>query len=300
MESIKKSSWLPALLLLLVAIIWGGGFIITDGAVKTGMPPSLLVTIRFFIPSVIMAFIFRDEIKQAKPIEFLYSSGAGLLLFLAFCSQTYGISLTTPANCAFLTATNVIMVPFLSLFVFKTPLEVRSVICAFTCFIGAAILSWSPGIGITFNTGDKLTLLCAFLFAVHYAYLGKYAPLCKTGVLCCVQLFSTSVFSFIFFLCTERGSFHIEMLTQSFGHLIYLGLFSTGLCYFIQTWAQSRFSPSGTAIILSAEGFFGSLFSVIMGLDKATLNFVLGGGIILISAILVQIETDCIKRFFKR
>ena len=54
--------------------------------------------------------------------------------------------------------------------------------------------------------------------------------------------------------------------------------------------AQKRISPSGTAIILSLEGFFGSLFSVLLGLDKATPTFIIGGAIILLSVIAVQIE----------
>ena len=288
---------LPGFLLLLVAFIWGSGFVITDSVVKAGIPPSMLVTLRFFIPSVIMAVIFRKELAEGDIKEYLYSCGAGVLLFLAFVSQTYGISYTTPANNAFLTATNVIMVPFLSLVLFRQKLDLKSVICAFTCFAGAAILSWSPGVGITFNIGDWLTLLCALLFALHFAYLGNSASICKhTGLLCCIQLFSTSVFAFIFFLFTDLDKFSLPMLTENIWGILYLALFSTGFCYFVQTWAQKRFSPSGTAIILSMEGFFGSCFSVAAGRDDATVTFVVGGAIILLSVIAVQLESDFIKK----
>ena len=90
------------------------------------------------------------------------------------------------------------------------------------------------------------------------------------------------------------------MLTENFPGILYLALFSTGFCYFVQTWAQKRFSPSGTAIILSMEGFFGSLSSVILGRDKATATFVIGGAIILMSVIAIQIESDDIKKLLKR
>ena len=296
-----KEQLLSGSLLLLVAFIWGSGFIITDSVVKAGIPPSMLVTLRFLIPSVIMAVFFRKELSEGSRKEYLYSCGAGVLLFLAFVSQTYGISYTTPANNAFLTATNVIMVPFLSLIIFRQRLDLKSVVCAFTCFAGAAILSWSPGVGITFNIGDWLTLLCALLFALHFAYLGNSASVCRhTGLLCCMQLFSTSVFSFIFFLIVDRDKFSMPMLTENIPGILYLALFSTGFCYFVQTWAQKRFSPSGTAIILSMEGFFGSCFSVAVGRDEATATFVIGGAIILLSVIAVQLESGFIKKLFGR
>ncbi len=291
-----NNSLLPGFLLLLVAFIWGSGFIVTDNVVRSGIPPSLLVSIRFFIPSIVMALIFRKELADGKPREYLYSCGAGSLLFLAFISQTYGISYTTPANNAFITATNVIMVPFLSFVIFRQRLELRSIVCAFTCFIGAAIRSWSPDVGMTFNIGDQLTLLCALLFALHFSYLGRSAELCShTGLLCCIQLFSTAVFAFIFFLCADLERFSMPMLTENIPGILYLALFSTGFCYFVQTWAQKRFSPSGTAIILSMEGFFGSCFSVAAGRDQATVNFVIGGAIILLSVIAVQLEPGFIK-----
>lgn len=292
-----KGQLLPGLMLLLVAFIWGSSFIVTDNVVKSGIPPALLITIRFFIPSVVMAVIFRKELAKGDPREYLYSCGAGLLLFLAFVSQTYGISYTTPANNAFLTATNVIMVPFLSFIIFRQRLDLKSIVCAFTCFIGAAIRSWSPGIGMTFNIGDWLTLLCALLFALHFSYLGKSAELCRrTGLLCCIQLFSTSVFAFVFFLVNDIDKFSMPMLTENFPYILFLALFSTGFCYFVQTWAQKRFSPAGTAIILSMEGFFGSCFSVALGRDEATAAFVIGGAIILLSVVAVQLEPGTIKK----
>ncbi|MBQ4539197.1 MAG: DMT family transporter [Oscillospiraceae bacterium] len=282
---------IPVMLLILVTIIWGSGFIITDVAIKSGISPSLLVAFRFLIPGVLMTLFFWKELIEGDKTEYLYSIGAGLILAIAFVCQTYGISNTTPANNAFLTATNVIMVPFLSAIIFKQPINLKTILCAFCCFAGAAILSWSPGIGITFNIGDQLTLCCAFMFAVHFAYLGKFAVLSKhTGLLCCIQLISTAVFSFIFFIAFEYRSFSMVVTSEVIWSVLYLALFPTGFCYFVQTWAQKRISPSGTAIILSLEGFFGSLFSVLLGLDKATPTFIIGGAIILLSVIAVQIE----------
>lgn len=291
-----ETSLLPCLLLLSVALIWGCGFIVTNHAVHSGISPALLMTLRFLIPSIIMAFLFRRELAAALKSDIIYSAAAGFILFLAFVCQTYGIRYTTPANNAFLTSTNVIMVPFLSLLFFKQKPNLRTIVCAFACFAGAAVLSWSPGIGINFGFGDRLTLYCAFLFAVHYAYLGYFAPkISSAAVLCCVQLFSTAVFSFIFFMIKERSLFVPATLINGALPILYLAILSTGFCYFVQSWAQRKLSPSTTSIILSTEGVFGSLLSVMLGFDKPTITFVVGGTVIFISVMLVQIDFNDFK-----
>ena len=116
---------LPELLLLLTALIWGGGFIFTNLAILSGLPLSLILTLRFSIPTIIMAVLFRQEMAIASRSDLLCGAGAGVILFLAFFLQTYGIKYTTPANSAFLTATNVIMVPFISWLLFRRAVRSR-------------------------------------------------------------------------------------------------------------------------------------------------------------------------------
>lgn len=298
-HKLSTSPLLPSLLLLSVAFIWGGGFIYTNIAVQCGISPALLLTLRFFIPAAIMAILFGKELAVSSLEDLKFGLIAGTILFVAFFCQTYGIKFTTPANNAFLTATNVIMVPFLSLLLFKQKPGLRATVCAFVCFMGAAVLSWSPGVGITFNIGDWLSLLCAFLFACHYAYLGFSAKLIRSAaVLSFFQLAVVSALAFVTFLLFERPLFSATALKSGMGAILYLALFSTGYCYFVQSWAQRRFSASGTAIILSTEGLFGSVLSVLWGFDTPTLTLLVGGSIILFSIILVQLDFDEIKRFF--
>ncbi|MDF3004170.1 MAG: EamA/RhaT family transporter [Oscillospiraceae bacterium] len=296
-NKLSTSPLLPSMLLLSVAFIWGGGFIFTNIAVQCGISPALLLTLRFFIPAAIMAALFNKELAVSSLEDLKFGLIAGTILFVAFFCQTYGIKFTTPANNAFLTATNVIMVPFLSLLLFKQKPGLRSTVSAFICFIGAAVLSWSPGIGITFNIGDWLSLLCAFLFACHYAYLGISAKQIRSAaVLSFFQLAVVSILSLVTFLIFERPLFSVPALKSGMGAILYLALFSTGYCYFVQSWAQRRFSASGTAIILSTEGLFGSLLSVLWGFDEPTFMLLAGGSIILISVILVQLDFEEIKR----
>ena len=296
-HELTETSILPSMLLLSVALIWGGGFIFTNIAVKNGISTALLLTLRFSIPAVIMAVIFSKELAVASPEDFKFGLIAGVLLFVAFFCQTYGIKYTTPANSAFLTVTNVIMVPFLSWAFLRQRPGMRSIVCTILCFFGAAILSWTPGIGITFNFGDWLTLLSAFLYACHYAYLGLSAKKIQSAaVLSFIQLAVVSLLAFATFLIFERDLFSASALKSGAGSVLYLALLSTGYCYFVQSWAQRRLSATGTAIILSTEGLFGSMLSVICGYDRFSGTLAVGGSIIIASVILVQLDFEELKR----
>lgn len=290
-QSFFRSVPVCSAMLMLVALIWGSGFIYTNLAILSGMPPSLILALRFAIPVAVMAFLFRGELAVATPKDIRFGCTAGVILFLAFFTQTYGICYTTPANSAFLTSTNVIIVPLLSWLFFRQFPGVRALFCAALCFVGAAVLAWSPGVGVTFNLGDWLTLLCALLYAGHIAFLGLSGDgIGSAGVLNFLQLLVAAVLSLLYFLLMERGDFTFAALRQGILPVIYLGLFCTGLCFFLQSWAQRYLPPARTAVLLCCEGLFGSLFSVLWGFDTPTLTFVMGGAIILGSVVLVQLD----------
>lgn len=301
MTSLTKSNTrLPNALLALVALIWGSGFVFTNYAVLSGMPPSLILALRFLIPVAVMAALFRQELAVASVDDFRYGAIAGGILFTAFLLQTYGIKYTSPSNNAFLTTTNVVMVPFISWILLKKSPGLRSVALAFLCFVGMAVLSWSPGVGLTFNLGDWLTLLCAFCYACHIAFLGlSDKRVGSAAVLNFTQLAVAGVLSTVVFVLFERRAFSPDSLKTGLLPVIYLGLFATGLAFFIQSWAQRRVPPTRTAVILSCEGMFGSVFSVLCGYDRLSLQLVAGGTVILLSVILIQIDLSAFIRRFR-
>ncbi len=292
----QKAFPVAELLLLLTALIWGGGFIFTNLAILAGLPLSLILTLRFAIPAVMMAVFFRQEMAIATRRDFACGAGAGVILFVAFFLQTYGIKYTTPANSAFLTATNVIMVPFISWLFFRQRPPISAFPLAFTCFIGAVVLAWTPGMGMNFNVGDLLTLFCAFMFACHIAFLGAVSGITSSAaVLSVMQLGVSAVLSFLAFCIIDRASCSWEALREGMLPMLYLSLLSTGLCYFLQNWAQRRVAPAKTAILLSCEGLFGSLLSVLCGYDTPTVTFVVGGAIILLSVVLAQVDWSFLR-----
>lgn len=119
-DSTKK--YLGILGLLTVTIIWGGGFVASDLALET-LTPFQIMFIRFMIAAVIMTALGKDSIRTVSRQEIKCGVMLGAALFGGFALQIIGLQYTTPSKNAFLTATNVVIVPFIALVIYKRKLR---------------------------------------------------------------------------------------------------------------------------------------------------------------------------------
>lgn len=106
--------------LILVTVIWGGGFVASDMALES-LTPFQIMTFRFFLGTVILGGISLPGMKDIKKEEIRAGFFMGCALFAGFALQIVGLQYTTPSKNAFLTATNVVMVPFIAFLVYKKP-----------------------------------------------------------------------------------------------------------------------------------------------------------------------------------
>src|SRR5699024_4189562 len=123
-KRLNKKSLYADLSLLLVAAIWGSGFVVTKNAVNH-ITPFYMLAIRFW-----------ERVKNTKLKDIKAGAVIGFFLFTAFATQTYGIKYTTVSKQAFITASNVVMVPFFYWFVSKKKPEPYEIMSAIICFIG--------------------------------------------------------------------------------------------------------------------------------------------------------------------
>ena len=93
--------------LLITSLIWGATFLVVKDALHPeGFPPLLFAGIRFILAAFcILAFV---EIKLIRK-EFLGPAVCGLILFIGYAFQNYGLVETTPTKSAFIT--NLLPVP---------------------------------------------------------------------------------------------------------------------------------------------------------------------------------------------
>ena len=100
----KNIKFKADVMLLLVAIIWGSGFIATEYAINANMTPLIILAFRFTIAALVLFIFMAKKIKEISRKEWVRGGIAGVILFFAFYFQTIGQSLTTISNSAFITA----------------------------------------------------------------------------------------------------------------------------------------------------------------------------------------------------
>lgn len=288
----KHKSLYADLSLILVSLVWGAGFVASKESL-TVAKPFYIMTIRFFSASILMSLVFHKKLKQISKQDFKNGFIVGLFLFLAFGSQTVGLQFTDAAKQGFLTATNVVIVPFLYWGISKKRPDIYSMASALLCLFGISLLTLENGFhGI--NIGDVLTLICAVFFAAHIVSVGYYTRKTDPITLTILQLSSAAVLSLITAVFFEPVPTDLT-LSGSLA-LLYLGLFSTFIAFLVQNVAQKYTTSTHAAIILSTECVFGSILSFIFLKEKFTILMGFGSLIIFISVIISETKLNFLKK----
>lgn len=282
MENWFMKKYLGIIGLLTVTIIWGGGFVASDMALET-LTPFQIMTVRFLIAAVIMTFLGRKQIPTITKDEVKCGFRLGAALFGGFALQIIGLQYTTPSKNAFLTATNVVIVPFIALVIYRKKIELRSLIGAVMAIIGAGILSLQSDFSL--GLGDTLTLLCAVCFALQIFLTGEYVGRIRPTVLNFLQMTTAFVLSAAGLVISR--DFVFRPSEKSLLAVLYLGVVSTTITYLLQTVSQKYVDETKSAIILSMEAVFGTVFSVILLHEQVTVRMIIGS-VLILSAVLVS------------
>ena len=276
--------------LILVTVIWGGGFVASDMALES-MKPFQIMMVRFLLASVLMGLVSLGQRNRKE--EVVNRTGAikagilmGVALFIGFSLQIIALQYTTPSKNAFLTALNVVIVPFIAFVILKKKIGAKGIIGAILSVIGVALLSLNCN--ITLGLGDALTLICAIGFAFQIFFTSEFVKKYPASVLNMVQMITAFILSAVSMVVFGETDFQVT--TQGWLSVLYLGVISTTLCYLLQTACQKYVDETKAAIVLSMESVFGTIFSIIILHEIITPRMVIGCVIILAAVIISNLS----------
>ena len=262
--------------LIITAIIWGSGFVASAVSLEHYTPYQILAG-RFLIGTLILCMVFHKKLRHIKKSTLLKGTVLGLFLYVAFALQTVGLQYTTPSKNAFLTAVNVVIVPFIGFLLYKRKIDLFELGGAVLALVGVAVISLQLSSEI--NIGDLLTLCCAVGFAFHIFYTAKFVKDEDAVLLTIIQMVTAAVIGWI--VVGFKGETSLTLETEGLLPLLYLGIFSTTIAYLLQTVAQKFITETKAAIILSTESLWGMIFSVILLSEILTLKMGIGAVLII-------------------
>ncbi|MCI1945618.1 DMT family transporter [Clostridium luticellarii] len=281
-----KESLIADISLLLVALIWGGGFIAAKVALSS-ITPFYLLSFRFLCSGIILYIIFFKKVIKIDRQSFIAGIILGLILYVGQTFQTVGLKYTTPGKQSFLTASYAAMVPFASWLVIRKIPNIYAILAGFLTLIGIGFLSLQQNISIGF--GDSLTLLFTVVYSFQIILIGIYARRNINPInLTTVQLLSAGIFTLISALIFEPPM-HVPDIKGIYG-ILYLIIFNTAIAFLVQNAAQKYTSDTRASIILSLESVFGCFLSVLLMGEVFTKKMIIGCIIIFIAVILSKID----------
>lgn len=284
-KNIKK--YLSDISLFFVAVVWGGGYVIIKDTLTT-VTPMLLISLRFIFAAIIMYIILNKKIGKITKDELKKGSIVGFLLYLAFASQTYGLQYTTASKQGFLTAVYAVIVPFLYWILYRKRPKYRAFIGSALTVVGIGLISLHGSLVI--NKGDLLTLLCALFFAMHIISIEYFAKDMNVYKLAFIQISVAAIFSIVSTIATEP--IILTLSVKAWVSILFLAVFSTFLCFTVQTIAQKYTTSSHASIIMSLESVFAAIFGVLLLHEVMTPLMIFGCILIFLAILIIEVDFD--------
>jgi drug/metabolite transporter (DMT)-like permease len=258
--------------LLAVAAVWGVSFVVMKD-VLVSMAPMLMLLVRQLVGFVVVA-PFPHGLVAAHRRDWVIGGALGIMLSLGWIAETFGLAHTTPGKAGFIISLSVAIVPFLAAVVTGHSPVRAQVAGALLATAGLAALSLRGN--LTLSLGDGLCLLAAALFACQIVVVGVIANDTSPLVLTVTQLAAGAAFFCI--LTPLVDPMRLPHTWKPWLAVVWLGIFTISVPFFVQAWAQRRIASSEAAILLSFTGLFAGVSAVLLWAEPLTWHLVVGAG----------------------
>jgi drug/metabolite transporter (DMT)-like permease len=273
-------------LLLLVAVIWGGSY--SAAKLATGQMPVLqFLLLRFGLTFVLLLPALRGLAVASWRAALSGATLLGINLLAIFVCETFGVSLTTAANAAFLISLCVAFTPLCEWWLLKARPRAAVLAAAALSLLGAGLLAFQQGASAGLAWGDALMVLAAFLRGVMVCLTRRHGQ--RHGLpaltMTAVQMGVLTLGTAALMLATRGSAWPPLPRDASFwAAMAFLVLLCTLFAFFVQNYAASRSSPSRVALLMGSEPMWGALIAVLLMGEHMSLQGWFGGLLIVAAA----------------
>ncbi|MBU4174896.1 MAG: DMT family transporter [Actinobacteria bacterium] len=271
-------------MLVAVTAVWGLTFSLVKESLNE-ISPFVFMSFRFWLAFVLVALFCVGRMHKVD--RGLLKAGflLGLLLFIAYAFQTFGLKYTSAGNAGFITGLFVVFVPVLSALMLGQRPDKASTVAIIVAVVGLGFLSLQSGLRV--NGGDLMVLACAFALSLHIIYMDRYV---KEYDLMLLTLLQMGVLA----LGNTAAGLVFEGFAWPGGRLVWTtiivcGVFASAIAFYVQGYAQRVLSPIRTSMVLIMEPVFSVLFGIILLGETLTWRGWLGCGLILSGMVLTEI-----------
>lgn len=295
----KQNKLFGPAVLLLTAMIWGTAFVAQRSGMDSIEPLTftaarmILAAVVLGIPAIIIALRDRRAMTpeametRKKKTKYTLIGGIGCGTFLATATifQQYGIVETSAGKAGFITALYMLLVPILSLILFRKRGTWLVWLAVLIGVGGMYLLCMNEQFSMT--RGDALLCVCALLFSGHILFCDHFIGQANPLQMSAVQFATASVISTVAAFIAEQPSW--EKIGSAAIPILYCGLISGGVGYTLQMVGQKYTDATVASLLMSLESVFAVLAGVIVLHESMSAREIWGSVILFAAIILVQI-----------
>lgn len=279
-----KSDLRADAILLITAFIWGLAFVFQ----RTGMDhigPILFSFGRFVIGAVAI-FVIWYWVERPTAIFSVnrinrQAALLGVVLTAGMVLQQAGLMYTTAGRAGFLTGIYIVFVPLIGIF-FRTKTEWPTWAGILLAILGLYFLAQVQT--DEFFAGDILVLLSSVVFALHLLLTKRLAEQTSSFRLVFVQFAVGAIITLLMVPVFE--SWNWQGLMDASGALLYVGVMSSAVAFYLMALGLRSAPASHGAIILSFEAVFAALCGwwllneQLSQMEMLGCAFILAGGLV--------------------
>jgi drug/metabolite transporter (DMT)-like permease len=291
---LMNKTLLLELLLVLVAFVWAGSFIVVEIA-TTEMDPVDLGFLRFLVatPLMLLLVILRKKPLKVPRKELPWLIVLGLTgVTLLYLFQFLGIHYTNAPTASVLINTNVIFIAILSGLYLHETLTTKRIAGILLSFIGVVVIMFSDiskqqmTLDNLFLIGGILMLLSAFCWAL-YSFVGKRLLRSYDEFVITSYAFVFGTLFYLPFVLSDLGTVLQKTSATGWLAVLYLALICTLFGYLGWYYALKHIDASKAAVFLNFIPLFTILLSFFLGTSFSWF-FLFGAALIIYGVYLTQ------------
>jgi drug/metabolite transporter (DMT)-like permease len=275
--------------IITIALIWGSTFIVMKQGVENIQPITYLF-FRFFLAAVLMGAIALPYFRHLSRKMLKDGMILGVYLFLTFFFQVLALKLTTATEVGILTGLYVLFGPVLSAVFYKKVPHLFSIIGVVLSAVGMMMITFHSGMHL--SLGQGFGVINAFFIALYILQVDVYSKKHNVVVLTAIQITTSTVLAGLYALFFETQPaapiFEADILYP----LIYLSVFATVVCFFVQTAMQKHTTPTKAAIMFTFEPLSSAFFSYFIGGEVLGLRQYFGAALIVAAILVAEVGTS--------
>jgi drug/metabolite transporter (DMT)-like permease len=281
-EHDRRTTLLASAALLGLAACWGSTFFLIKDLLDR-VPTLDFLALRFAIASLALLLVAPRALGRLSPVVRKHAVVLGALYGIAQIMQTAGLAHTPASISGFVTGLYVVFTPLLAAAILHTRIPPITWVAVLVATVGLGVLALN---GLSIGYGELITLASAVLYALHIVGLGAWSTAQDAVGMTILQIMVIAV---ICTLATAHDGIVLPDRTGDWLSVLYMAVVVGALGLLGQTWAQAHLPPTRSAIIMSMEPVFASLFAVWLGGEDVTTRLLLGGGMVLVAMLTVEL-----------